>query len=94
MIRSARRRSLPLAACGALLLWLGLPAPVAAQDTGVVSGTVVRQISVAFVQRGLNRQPSGKFVIAGTTPAISVSRVRPSAARLPSRGSESTRPCV
>ena len=54
----------------------------------------VRQISVACVQRGLNRQPSGKFVIAGTTPAISLSRVRPSAARLPSRGSEATRPCV
>jgi len=41
MTSSPPRRSLPLAACGALLFWLGLAAPGAAQDTGVVSGTVV-----------------------------------------------------
>src|SRR2546427_8679605 len=41
MTWSPPRRSLPLAACGALLFWLGLAAPGAAQDTGVVSGTVV-----------------------------------------------------
>ena len=65
-----------------------------AMGVPMVCGAVVRQMSVARAQRGLNRQPSGKFVIAGTTPAISWSRVRPSAARLPSRGSESTRPWV
>src|SRR2546423_10648424 len=41
MTCSPRRRSLPFASCTALLVSLCLAAPGAAQDTGVVSGTVV-----------------------------------------------------